>query len=992
MKSFSIKKLIALTVCLLAGVALYGQQPNDDCSAAFPVSSGQTVAGSTVGATLDSLGTCGTSITAPGVWYFIVGNGGSLTASTCNQAAYDTKISIFSGSCGALTCEGGNDDGPGCSGFTSETSVLTQPGVIYYILVHGFSSNTGNFDLTVALGAPPSGNDVCGGALPVACGQTVTGSTAQATADNAPFCGTSNSAPGVWYQFVGTGGPVVASLCNGTTYDSKLTVYSGSCGALTCIDGNDDACGTQSEVQFASTAGQTYYILVHGFGSATGNFSLELTCIVPPTNDDPCSAQALAFGNNDYAHIGLTADSTEVNPGAGSGASSCNSTDGWCSFELDVDNTSWWTFVAPAGGSVNIVADGFDSQIAVYSASDCNDYGTFVEVGANDDSGDDIIAGSNTLSGGLTLNCLTPGETYYVQVDGYNGAETNTASVVLEDNGGSLPSVDAGDCQSTYLGYAPVANDTNFLYASASGVGPFTITWSVVSGDSTTLFEDQIDDSTLVLVVQPNQTTVYEATVTDARGCTATDQVTVEQVNVACFNGVQMCYSPANAGQTVVLDWDTDGLGNALPAGTPITNQYANLGINISADNNNGPDDAVIFNSSAPTGGDYDLGTPNQDFGGPGHGNGGRMGMPGANSTALGNILIIQERSQMCGGVYCTPDDDADGGVVTFTFDDPYTVETIVIVDADDGNPSGAVVTIDANTGSYTLNFPSLGDNSVITLPIFEDGVLSMDISFQGSGAIGAVNLKREQVTFCAATADVAGLLNQGDYNLGTCSDDCIASNPSVTPPPSCVDLVVGVTTDNFANETSWEVVERGSGQVIASRQFGFADDGLTFADTICVDPRNCYDVTIFDSFGDGICCGTFGNGTWSVTYDGNTTVSPSGGQYAADETISVGSCNNKGAAPAESVLTDPTLKAVAYPNPTTSDLSIKYSTAVDGVCQIGIYNLQGTQIVAPYSVDAPAGITGTAEFDLSGLPAGVYLYRVINGNHVETGKIQVVR
>jgi hypothetical protein len=54
------------------------------------------------------------------------------------------------------------------------------------------------------------------------------------------------------------------------------------------VAGNDDACGLQSSVSFAGVAGTTYYILVHGFGSATGAFTLtvETTC-TPCRGVDP---------------------------------------------------------------------------------------------------------------------------------------------------------------------------------------------------------------------------------------------------------------------------------------------------------------------------------------------------------------------------------------------------------------------------------------------------------------------------------------------------------------------------------------------------------------------------------------------------------------------------------------------------------------------------------------------------------------------------------
>lgn len=50
-----------------------------------------------------------------------------------------------------------------------------------------------------------------------------------------------------------------------------------------------------------------------------------------------------------------------------------------------------------------------------------------------------------------------------------------------------------------------------------------------------------------------------------------------------------------------------------------------------------------MFDSAHPTGGDFDLGTPNQDFGGPGIGVGGEAGSPFQNDLAKGNILVVGE-------------------------------------------------------------------------------------------------------------------------------------------------------------------------------------------------------------------------------------------------------------------------------------------------------------------------------------------------------------
>ena len=122
-------------------------------------------------------------------------------------------------------------------------------------------------------------NDECVTAISVTCGQTVSGSTSLALPDEATNCGTSVGAPGVWYVLQGTDAMVTATTCPDNTYDTKLNVYVGNCGTITCVAGNDDIAGGVlcSSVSFAAPVGQTFYILVQGYNGAVGAFDLAIT-------------------------------------------------------------------------------------------------------------------------------------------------------------------------------------------------------------------------------------------------------------------------------------------------------------------------------------------------------------------------------------------------------------------------------------------------------------------------------------------------------------------------------------------------------------------------------------------------------------------------------------------------------------------------------------------------------------------------------------------
>ncbi|WP_411894392.1 M36 family metallopeptidase [Winogradskyella sp. A2] len=131
-------------------------------------------------------------------------------------------------------------------------------------------------------------NDLCGDAIAIECGSTVSGTTVDATFDEAPFCGASNTAPGVWYSFIGIDGTATLSTCDTASYDTKISVFEGTCDGLSCVDGNDDGAGCAgftSELTIDTVAGVEYLVLVHGFNTATGTFDLSLTCENPCADD-----------------------------------------------------------------------------------------------------------------------------------------------------------------------------------------------------------------------------------------------------------------------------------------------------------------------------------------------------------------------------------------------------------------------------------------------------------------------------------------------------------------------------------------------------------------------------------------------------------------------------------------------------------------------------------------------------------------------------------
>jgi hypothetical protein len=88
----------------------------------------------------------------------------------------------------------------------------------------------------------------------------------------------------------------------------------------------------------------------------------------------------------------------------------------------------------------------------------------------------------------------------------------------------------------------------------------------------------------------------------------------------------------------------------------------------------------------------------------------------------------------------------------------------------------------------------------------------------------------------------------------------------------------VNINFDNYASETSWDIKLNGS---VVQSGSGYSNGDDQFNQAYTFDSGN-YTFSIYDSYGDGICCG-FGDGSYTVTVDG--TAVASGGEFESEET-----------------------------------------------------------------------------------------------------------
>jgi hypothetical protein len=83
-----------------------------------------------------------------------------------------------------------------------------------------------------------------------------------------------------WYSFTAPAAGVCTVDTEGASdFDTKIHVYTGSCGALTCVTGDDDSgTGTLSLTTFDMVGGTTYLIRVGGYLAGAGNFQFNIAC------------------------------------------------------------------------------------------------------------------------------------------------------------------------------------------------------------------------------------------------------------------------------------------------------------------------------------------------------------------------------------------------------------------------------------------------------------------------------------------------------------------------------------------------------------------------------------------------------------------------------------------------------------------------------------------------------------------------------------------
>lgn len=487
-----------------------GTPPNDMASGAMMVA---TAPASLSGNTSCFSNTIGNTAADAWFMYVIEPCTDSLYVDLSNSM-FDTYLRIYAAD--TVTLLDDDDDGGFSNRSLLELDVTNDPdyniGDTIFIVVEGFGSNAGMFQLDVMRTRNYTPGDVAADAINIASLPFVDSAN---TASGCYSNSIGNNSNDVWYQhIIGNCTNDLTISLDSSDFDTYLRVYAAD--AMTQIAFNDDGgVGTTSRLDInvptntAFNDGDTIYILVEGFSANNGNYVLEVS-----------STTGNLAGDSISTALPITAmDTLTGNTGCYTNTAGQNSNDVW-----------FWYVVENCRDSIAISLDGsdFDTYLSVFAAD-----GTTLLA-----SDDNSAANSNAYVMIDVPNTATvnDGDTLYFLVEGA-GAATGNYQISLEttQNTGtgdmandamiisSLPYNNSGStdgCYNNSIGNN--ANDVWFQYVID------TCTNSIMIG------LDSSDFDTYLRVYAADAMT--QLAFNDDGGAGTTSQLTLDVANDTTFN------------------------------------------------------------------------------------------------------------------------------------------------------------------------------------------------------------------------------------------------------------------------------------------------------------------------------------------------------------------------------------------------------------------------------------------------------------------------
>ena len=406
-----------------------------------------------------------------------------------------------------------------------------------------------------------------------------------------------------WYNVImpNNGLEVVVELTSISAFDGALAVYSGDdCGNLTLLSCDDNSGGGNNALVRISDGcnfenlGETFWIRVWENGNNNNGaydicaYGDEASSAINPT---ACEGNFLA-GNACCEAILLSED--ELNGYCGNTGGYTSEPNNINEFCANIENNTWIAFV-PSSNLVEMEIEGYNCasagsgsfggiQAHIFTTNDCVNFTV--------PNADCLNPGSPTVSS-WSADDFIIGQIYYIHIDGWNGDICDYRITILSG---------VGDASVTTNDDVICNGESTQLQALAVGFGPYTYSWSPITG---------LDDPTSPNpTASPTTTTNYTVTISGgSQPITGSVEITVlptqpmvatiDGDNPVCENSLGVTYQ-VNSPNATIFNWTLTGGDGTITSATDENEVIVDWGTNggqlcvtVANDCGSGPQDCI---------------------------------------------------------------------------------------------------------------------------------------------------------------------------------------------------------------------------------------------------------------------------------------------------------------------------------------------------------------------------------------------------------------
>ena len=176
-------------------------------------------------------------------------------------------------------------------------------------------------------------------------------------------------------------------------------------------------------------------------------------------------------------------------------------------------------------------------------------------------------------------------------------------------------------------------------------------------------------------------------------------------------------------------------------------------------------------------------------------------------------------------------------------------------------------------------------------------------------------------------------------------------------------EITISILADEYGDETTWELTDSSNNIIASGGPYSEFSENL---ETVAVTSNECYTFTIFDSYGDGICC-SYGDGIYEIKTSEDVLII-SGGEFGESESKTFGI--DQSLSTTENTFSN---GIKLFPNPVNNQLNISIAEEIGLPNQLSIYNNLGQLID-----DKKVSLVNDLFVNTESYTTGVYFIKII--------------